>query len=126
MRFCPVCNYYLFISTSATDANKLILQCRNCGFNESMEPKSADDALILETTFQAAGTTSGLGASGVTVNSYTLSDPTLPHTTSLKCPNGTCNSNADASKRDVIYLKTDAAALKFQYICTVCQTQWRT
>jgi hypothetical protein len=91
-----------------------------------MEPKSAADALILETTFRAAGTSSGLGASGVTVNSYTLADPTLPHTKSLKCPNTACVSNTDADKRDVIYLKTDAAALKFQYICTACQTQWRT
>ena len=125
MRFCSVCNNYLFLATSA-DSSKLVQQCRNCGYNEPMEPKSSSDALILETTFQAAGTSSGLGASGVTVNSYTLADPTLPHTKSLKCPNSACASAGDAEKRDVIYLKTDAAALKFQYICTVCQTQWRT
>jgi len=125
MRFCPVCDYYLYHSTNPS-STALVLQCRQCGYNEAMEPKSAAEALILETTFQAAGTSSGLGASGVTVNSYTLADPTLPHTKSLKCPNSACASAGDAEKRDVIYLKTDAAALKFQYICTVCQTQWRT
>jgi len=122
MRFCPVCNYYLYHSNNA---DKLVLQCRQCGYNEALQPKSADEALILETTFQATGTSSGLGASGVTVNAYTLADPTLPHTKSLKCPQATCPSAGDVEKRDVIYIKTDAAALKFQYICTVCQTQWR-
>ena len=91
-----------------------------------MEPKTAEDALVLETTFKATGTTAGLGASGVTVNSYTLADPTLPHTATLECPNSTCESNKTVTLRDVIYIKTDSAALKFQYICTVCQKQWHT
>jgi DNA-directed RNA polymerase subunit M/transcription elongation factor TFIIS len=123
MRFCPNCEYYLY---HATNGENLILQCKNCGYNEDMQPKSANDALVLETNFQNTGSSAGLGASGVTVNEYTLADPTLPHTKSLKCPNGTCPSAADAEKRDVIYIKTNAGALKFQYICTVCQTQWRT
>jgi len=91
-----------------------------------MEPKSAADALILETTFQATGTTSGLGASGVTVNSYTLADPTLPHTDTLDCPNVACESRSNVALKDVIYLKTDSGGLKFQYVCTVCQKQWHT
>jgi hypothetical protein len=91
-----------------------------------MEPASSKDALVLETTFQTTGSSSGLGASGVTVNSYTLADPTLPHTQNLKCPNDTCQSNTDQSLRDIIYIKTDSSQLKFQYICTVCKTQWRT
>jgi DNA-directed RNA polymerase subunit M/transcription elongation factor TFIIS len=125
MRFCQVCQNFLYLAASA-DSNSLVLQCRSCGYNEAMKPQSAADALILETTFQATGTTAGLGASGVTVNSYTLADPTLPHTQTLECPNSTCESNKDASLRDVIYIKTDSAALKFQYICTVCEKQWHT
>jgi DNA-directed RNA polymerase subunit M/transcription elongation factor TFIIS len=125
MRFCPVCDYFLYLSTT-TDNSSLTLQCRQCGFSEALKPKSAEEALVLETTFRSAGTSSGLGASGVTVNAYTLADPTLPHTQSLACPNNACDSAGDKTKRDVIYLKTDSAGLKFQYICTVCQTQWRT
>jgi DNA-directed RNA polymerase subunit M/transcription elongation factor TFIIS len=127
MRFCPVCNYYLYTDIStATDTTKLMLQCRQCGFNEPMEPTSSKDALILETAFQTSGTSAGLGASGVTVNSYTLSDPTLPHTQKLKCPNDECESVQNKDLRDIIYIKTDSAQLKFQYICTICKTQWRT
>jgi DNA-directed RNA polymerase subunit M/transcription elongation factor TFIIS len=126
MRFCPLpCDYFLYLSTG-TDGT-LTLQCRQCGYKEDLKPKSAEEALVLETTFQSAGTSSGLGASGVTVNAYTLADPTLPHTQSLKCPNNACASAGDdKTKRDIIYIKTDSAGLKFQYICTVCQTQWRT
>ena len=125
MKFCPICDYFLYLS-AGEDQNVLTLQCRQCGYNELLEPKSSEEALILETTFKSSGTSAGLGASGVTVNSYTLADPTLPHTQDLKCPNGPCESNSKPDKRDVIYIKTDSAGLKFQYICTVCQTQWRT
>ena len=125
MRFCPTCSYFLYLSPNPTDSSALILQCRHCGYNESMLPGSSNDALILETTFKSSGLSAGLGASGVTVNSYTLSDPTLPHTKSLRCANDSCGSNADADKRDIIYIKTDSSGLKFQYICTVCQYQWR-
>ena len=125
MRFCPVCDYFLYLAGSA-DSSSLTLQCRQCCYSEALQPKSAQEALVLETTFKSSGTSSGLGASGVTVNAYTLSDPTLPHTQSLKCPNAACTSAADKKLRDVIYIKTDSAGLKFQYICTVCETQWRT
>ena len=125
MRFCPTCDYYLYLSPNVEDSTALILQCRNCGFSESMLPKKSEDALILETTFKSSGTSAGLGASGVTVNSYTLSDPTLPHTKSIKCPNDSCPSATKADARDIIYIKTDSSGLKFQYICTVCTNQWR-
>jgi DNA-directed RNA polymerase subunit M/transcription elongation factor TFIIS len=125
MRFCPTCNYFLYLSPASADSSSLILQCRHCGYNETMMPESSKDALILETTFKNTGLSAGLGASGVTVNSYTLSDPTLPHTKSLRCPNSSCASAGDAEKRDVIYIKTDSSGLKFQYICTVCSNQWR-
>lgn len=97
--------------------------CKNCGFSEPLNPKSKEDALILETNFRSGSSASG-AASGVTINAYTKMDPTLPHVNTLRCPNGACPSNADESLRDVIYIKTDPANLKFQYICTQCPTQW--
>ena len=121
MRFCPRCSYYLYLS--ATDGAAVSHQCKNCGYSEPLDPKTKDDALILETNFRS-GSSAGGAASGITVNSYTLMDPTLPHVKTLRCPNGDCESNRDESKRDVIYIKTDPTNLKFQYICTVCSRQW--
>jgi DNA-directed RNA polymerase subunit M/transcription elongation factor TFIIS len=121
MRFCPQCNYYLYLN-AASDAPVQYL-CKNCGYNEDLKPKSKEEALILETNFRT-GSSAGGAASGITINEFTLADPTLPHVKTLRCPNTSCPSTADESLRDVIYIKTDPTNLKFQYVCTVCKTQW--
>lgn len=130
MKFCPRCSYFLYLNAfsdsvgaEAADAATTFYQCRNCGHSERLEPKTKDEALVLETTFRTGSSAAG-AASGITINSYTLMDPTLPHVNTLRCPNGSCPSRTDESKRDVIYIKTDPVNLKFQYICTVCKQQW--
>lgn len=120
MRFCPRCSYYLYLNAAGGTVTH---QCKNCGYSTPLAPKSKEDALILETNFRSGSSASG-AASGVSVNAYTLMDPTLPHVKTLRCANADCESNRDESKRDVIYIKTDPTNLKFQYICTVCKTQW--
>lgn len=125
MRFCPHCENML-----AFDFNVQVqLVCKKCGYSKQFEPKTKEESLILETDFRS-GSSAGGAASGITVNSYTLNDPTLPHMRGAQapaCPNGSCTTNNDASdqvQRDVIYIKTDPTNLKFQYICTKCVTQW--
>ncbi len=123
MRFCPHCSYYLYLSEKASDAgDEVVYKCKNCGFDEPLS-KSEKEILILETNFRS-GSSAGGAASGISVNAYTLRDPTLPHVKTLPCPNDACESQQDESKRDVIYIKTDPTDLKFQYICTTCKTQW--
>jgi len=85
-----------------------------------MKPENATDAMILETTFNKA-TNSKQTVSQL--NAYTKLDPTLPHLTTIACPNKTCDSNKDAP-RDILYIKTDAKNLKYQYSCVVCDWQW--
>jgi len=96
--------------------------CKNCGHVEPLETDKKE-VLILETNFRT-GSSAGGASSGISVNSYTLMDPTLPHVKTLRCPNPSCLSHTDETKRDVIYIKTDPTNLKFQYICTTCQKQW--
>lgn len=121
MKFCPKCENYLRLNN--VGGNNVVMQCMTCGYSTKLEPKSKEDALILETNFRS-GSSAGGAASGITVNEYTLRDPTLPHVNTLRCPNGGCPSNAEDGERDVIYIKTDPTNLKFQYICTKCKTQW--
>jgi DNA-directed RNA polymerase subunit M/transcription elongation factor TFIIS len=120
MRFCPVCSYYLFLQYSG-DTTDLQLLCRHCGYQEKMAPKSAQDALVLETNFH---TSSGSKQAVSQLNDYTKLDPTLPHLKTIVCPNQGCPTQADPTSRDILYIKTDAKALKYQYACTVCNTQW--
>jgi hypothetical protein len=120
MRFCPVCSYYLYLRTDKDAPMQLL--CRHCGYKEEMAPKTSDEALILETTFSSAGAQGTAATSQL--NAFTKLDPTLPRLKTIACPNQACPTQADASKRDILYIKTDAKNLKYQYCCTVCDTQW--
>ena len=122
MHFCPKCSYYLYLDAQE-GSTAVQHKCKNCGYSEALKAETNQEVLILETNFRS-GSSAGGAASGITVNSYTLRDPTLPHVKTLRCPNTSCPSQTDESKRDVIYIKTDPTNLKFQYICTTCQTQW--
>lgn len=125
MRFCSVCRNYLFlqdtVSADGMKGQSLQLLCRHCGYTETMAPTSAADALILETTFNVAANQKQTVSQ---LNEYTRLDPTLPHLKTIACPNQSCASQADPEQRDILYIKTDAKSLKYQYSCTVCKTQW--
>ncbi len=128
MRFCPVCDNFLYINTvegkeDASKKSNVQLKCRSCGYSVSLEPKTIEEGLVLETVFNSGSSASG-AASGVTINEYTLADPTLPHVKTLVCPNTSCETRTDKEKSDVIYIKKDPTRLEFQYICTVCKTNW--
>jgi DNA-directed RNA polymerase subunit M/transcription elongation factor TFIIS len=117
MRFCPVCSYYLYLQGEET----LELLCRHCGYKTDMRPKSSAEALILETNVSAANTAKQTVS---VINDYTKLDPTLPHLKTIPCPNEACPTQAEPDRRDILYVKTDAKNLKYQYCCMVCNTQW--
>ncbi len=119
MRFCPVCGFYLFLQDQGE--NGLFQLCRHCGYNEKMEPTSTADALILETKFAAGA---GQKQTMSQLNDFTKLDPTLPRLKTIPCPNPDCATQKDPATRDILYIKTDAKNLKYQYCCTVCNTQW--
>lgn len=139
MRFCPVCDYYLYLQNiSAESAGTgeegggdtgegktqmkagLYLLCRHCGYSEKMNPDNEIDSLILETTFGA----SRRAKDEVRFNEFTKVDPTIPHLKTISCPNSDCKSQQNPALRDILYIKTDAKNLQFQYNCTVCDTVW--
>lgn len=119
MRFCPVCSNYLFMT--AIEMNKFELNCKHCGYTQPMAPTSAAEALVLEKTFN---TTTNQKQTVSQLNAYTKLDPTLPHLKTIACANQACPSQADESLRDILYIKTDARNLKYQYSCKICDTQW--
>jgi DNA-directed RNA polymerase subunit M/transcription elongation factor TFIIS len=90
--------------------------CRACGYQEE-DP----GGLILETDLKEK-TSEGYK---ILLNEFTKSDPTLPHLDTIKCPNETCPSRSAKAESDVIYIKYDTANMKYLYICTNCNTQWR-
>jgi DNA-directed RNA polymerase subunit RPC12/RpoP len=114
MRFCDSCG-------NKFDHEGLYEVCKSCGIRRLFKPSSLDEALVSETNFRSGSSSAG---SGITVNKYTVSDPTLPHVNTIRCPKAECPSNMGEKSSDVIYIKTDPAQLKFQYVCVNCNMQW--
>lgn len=112
--FCPTCKYYLYLDQNDKTLRRI---CRNCGYQE----ENNKGGLILEIDLKEK-TSEGYK---ILMNEFTKQDPTLPHVSTIKCPNSACASNTSGKEKDVIYLKYDAINMKFLYICNVCDTQWR-
>ncbi len=118
--FCPTCKYYMPLRPAATSeeqpSGELQRYCRACGYSQDEKP-----GLVMETAIAEQASESYL----TEINEFTKSDPRLPHVKNLKCPNGACASRTGQAESDVIYKRTDAANMKYIYICTVCDTKWK-
>jgi DNA-directed RNA polymerase subunit M/transcription elongation factor TFIIS len=117
IHFCPTCNYYLYLNVMG-DEQELVRICRNCGFQE----KDTKGGLISELLIQEQSSE----AYKILLHEHTHLDPRLPHLRgSMKCPNSACESNTGGKESDIIYMKYDAVNMLFIYICTICDTKWR-
>jgi hypothetical protein len=126
---CSVCNYYMPLAPTVeknaetkeiriTEGN-LERVCKNCS-NKTPEK----DGLVMEVVIQDEASESYR----TFVNEFTKTDPRLPHTSILKCPNEACPSRSQPGvKSDIIYMKYDVANMKFLYLCNIpgCNTQWK-
>jgi DNA-directed RNA polymerase subunit M/transcription elongation factor TFIIS len=106
----------LGVENTTEDGHQFIRQCSNCAYQQLETP-----GLVMETTVQEKVSETFR----VVLNEFTKNDPRIPHVKNLKCPNEACPTRAGKEPSDVMYIKYDAANLKFLYICTRCDTQWR-
>jgi aspartate carbamoyltransferase regulatory subunit len=61
------------------------------------------------------------------INKYTKLDPTLPRVYNINCPNTECETNTDSEiKPEIIYIRYDEDNLKYLYLCSTCDTTWKT
>jgi DNA-directed RNA polymerase subunit M/transcription elongation factor TFIIS len=119
IRFCPTCNYYLYLNEShgGEDAGALYRICHNCGYKEM----DAKGGLVSEILVKERSTESYK----ILLNEYTRRDPRLPHIRGImKCPSETCQSNVGGTESDIIYMKYDGVNLMYLYICDVCGYKW--
>ena len=120
MHFCIQCNNMYYMKLSGGDNNTLVYYCRNCGHENTdlaISDVCVSSTVLKQTTQKYAHT----------VNEYTKIDPTLPRTNAIRCPNQECESNTKNDvPREVIYLRYDDQNMKYLYVCTVCNTTWKT
>ncbi len=115
MKFCNKCDnmYYLSIEE---ETEKLKLYCRNCGNEDTNVDK---DSFVVQDTKQTDKLSN-------VINEYTKFDPTVPRMNTMKCPNQSCTSNTEETEKEIIYIRYDDTNLKYVYMCTNCDTKWKT
>jgi len=120
MKFCGQCDNMYYIGIQQDDPNKLTYYCRNCGNKD--QTLTEEGVCVLTTQLKK-------GEQKFThiVNQYTKLDPTLPRIHNVKCPSADCSTNKDGGMpAEVIYFRYDDANLKYLYICSTCDSTWKT
>ena len=119
MHFCSKCSNMLYISIAPDDTNKLIYYCRNCGNVD--DTLSTDNVVISKIQLKKSEQ-----EFGHVINKYTKFDPTLPRINTILCPNAECKTNTDNAAREIIYIRYDDLNMKYVYLCSTCDTVWKT
>ena len=132
MHFCTTCQNMYYIRIDNDNPNKLIYYCRNCG-NE-------DDLMMTEnTTVSKTNVKKGQQTFYNIINKYTKLDPTLPRINNVLCPNSECKTNkhggheekneeenSTGGGREILYIRYDEINMKYVYLCSTCDTVWKT
>jgi hypothetical protein len=108
-----------YISIDPNNANKLVYYCRNCGNVD--ETLSVDNVTVSKIQLKK----SEQEFSHI-INKYTKLDPTLPRINTILCPNINCKTNTDDLPREIIYIRYDDTNMKYVYLCSTCDTVWKT
>ena len=119
MHFCSNCRNMYYIKIDEDNPNSLLYYCRNCG-NE--------DSLITEDNICVSKTQIKKGEKSFShfINKYTKLDPTLPRVNNILCPNKDCPTNTKNAPREVIYIRYDDQNINYVYLCSTCDTTWKT
>ena len=121
MHFCSICQNMYYISIDPNDSNKLVYYCRNCGNKDSTI--SGENVTVSKVQLKK----SEQEFSHI-INKYTKLDPTLPRINNILCPNSECETNhaEDPEPREIIYIRYDDQNMKYVYLCSTCNTVWKT
>lgn len=119
MHFCSNCSNMYYIRINTDDPNKLVYYCRNCG----TEDKTLAITNVCVSNIQVKKSEQTFNH---IINKYTKLDPTLPRINSILCPNPDCTTNTKHEEREIIYIRYDDTNMKYVYLCSTCDTVWKT
>jgi hypothetical protein len=60
------------------------------------------------------------------INEFTKNDPTIPHLYDVLCINKSCPTYTKNAAKDVLYIRYNEKGLKYYYLCSHCETCWKT
>jgi len=119
MHFCTSCQNMYYIRIDSENTNKLVYYCRNCGNEDS----TMDINNISVSKTQLSKSEQKFSH---IINKYTKLDPTLPRISKILCPNAECETNTHETPREIIYIRYDDVNMKYIYLCSTCDTTWKT
>ena len=119
MHFCSKCSNMYYIRINSDDPNKLAYYCRKCGNEDKL--LAIENVCVSKTQVKKSEQTFSH-----IVNKYTKLDPTLPRINNVLCPNPECPTNTENKEREIIYIRYDDANMKYIYLCSDCDTIWKT
>lgn len=119
MHFCSNCQNMYYIRINADNTNKLVYYCRHCGTEDKLI--TLENICVSKTQIKKSES-----SFNHIVNKYTKLDPTLPRINKILCPNPECTTNTKNTEREIIYLRYDDVNIKYIYVCSTCDTVWKT
>lgn len=119
MHFCANCQNMYYIRIDTDNPNKLIYYCRKCGNEDKL--LTAENVCVSTTQIKK-----GNQSFAHIINKYTKLDPTLPRISTILCPNADCKTNTKDEAREIIYIRYDDINMKYVYLCSTCDTIWKT
>jgi len=108
-----------YIRINADDSNTLVYYCRNCGQEDKFI--SSENVCVSKTHIKK-----NESSFNHIINKYTKLDPTLPRINNILCPNPDCSTNTNGKEREIIYIRYDDTNMKYIYLCSECETVWKT
>jgi len=108
-----------YISIDSENTNKLVYYCRNCGTKDTSINTN-------NVTVSKVQMSKGENKFEHIINKYTKLDPTLPRINKILCPNSDCSTNMNNDPREIIYIRYDDINMKYVYLCSTCDTVWKT
>ena len=119
MHFCIKCDNMYYLKLKEIDGQTLVYYCRHCGHEADDISKS--DICVLKT--QVNRTEEKYSH---IINEFTKEDQTLPRINTISCPMQECPSNKGDIDKEVLYIRYDDANMRYVYMCTRCDTTWKT
>ena len=132
MHFCKICQNMYYIRLTGEEEDQLIYYCRKCGNEDKL--LAIENVCVSKTHVKKTEQ-----SFSHIINKYTKLDPTLPRINTIRCPNSECKSNHEDNtahsndkdtdkdnEREVIYMRYDDINMYYIYLCTKCDTVWKT
>ena len=150
MKFCTVCDNMYYISIDEKDSNKLSYYCRNCGHID--DQITEEGVCILNTQLKKGNQKFNHIINEYTKMDPTLPRIYNVPCPNTQCPVNLAKHDSNrgsseaavaaaaaehsaaehsaaehsAANQEVIYMRYDDTNMKYLYICTTCDTVWKT